>query len=207
MAIETLQRARSSGRPLAIPFDQLFEESSRSILEEVARLKNIVQEFSSFARMPQPTLRPVDLNELVEAALALYTGGALALERSLEPGLPAALADRDQLQQVLLNLLENARDAAQAGGRPPRVAVRTRALDGAQVELEIVDNGPGLTDEARAKIFTPYYTTKARGTGLGLAIVHRIVSDHGGEIHVGGVPGEGAVFTLRLPISPSPASP
>ena len=64
----------------------------------------------------------------------------------------------------------------------------------------MADDGPGLSDEVRAKLFTPYFTTKARGTGLGLAIVHRIVSDHGGEIRVGGAPGQGAVFTVALPV-------
>jgi signal transduction histidine kinase len=198
MAIETLKRVRSGPRAGALSFDELFEESSRTILEEVERLKHIVHEFSSFARMPQPQLEPLDLNGLVDGQLALYVGGEVAVERDLAPERPFALADRDQVQQVLLNLLENARDAAQAGGRPPRLIVRTRTARH-RVELEVEDNGAGLTEEVRAKIFTPYFTTKARGTGLGLAIVHRIVVDHGGEIHVGGAPGEGAVFTVSLP--------
>jgi signal transduction histidine kinase len=191
MAIETLQRARARQ---SADFDALFGESSKTIVDEVGRLKHIVAEFSSFARMPAPRLAPLDVGEVVQAALALYAG-AVPVERVLASGLPPALADRDQLVQVLLNLVENARDAVEPRGG--RITVRTRAVDG-RVELEVADDGPGLSDEARAKLFTPYFTTKARGTGLGLAIVHRIVTDHGGEIRVGdGAPG--AVFTVALP--------
>jgi signal transduction histidine kinase len=163
-------------------------------LAEVQRLKHIVGEFSQFARMPAPRLAPSDVNAVVEAALALYSG---VVERALAPELPAVQADRDQLTQVLLNLLENAREAVAGGGR---VTLTTRVA-GSRVEIEVADTGIGLSEEARAKIFTPYFTTKANGTGLGLAIVQRIVTDHGGEIRVGGAPGQGAVFTVSLPIA------
>jgi two-component system, NtrC family, nitrogen regulation sensor histidine kinase NtrY len=192
MAIETLQRAHKKS---ASQFDALFGESAQTILDEVGRLKRIVHEFSSFARMPAPTLAPVDVSEIVDAALALYKGGETALELTLPRDLPPALADKEQLTQVVINLVENARDAVAGGGR---IRVTTRAADG-RIELEVTDDGPGLSDEARAKLFTPYFTTKPRGTGLGLAIVHRIVSDHGGDIRVGGAPGSGAVFTITLP--------
>jgi len=191
MAIETLQRAHKKS---AAQFDALFGESAQTILDEVGRLKRIVHEFSSFARMPAPVLAPVDVSELVDGALALYKGGELALALELPRDLPRALADKEQLTQVVINLVENARDAVAGKGT---IRVVTRAADG-RVELEVADSGPGLSDEARAKLFTPYFTTKPRGTGLGLAIVHRIVSDHGGEIRVGGAPGAGAVFTVTL---------
>src|SRR5262249_35371270 len=157
----------------------------------------IVTEFVTFARLPQPTLQPVDLSQLVDTALALYKGGPTPLELVLAANLPPALADRDQLTQVLINLVENARDAvgATGDGTGSRVWVTTRGRDGV-VELEVADDGPGLSEEARAKLFTPYFTTKTKGTGLGLAIVRRIVSDHGGEIRVAGPPG--ARFTVIL---------
>jgi nitrogen fixation/metabolism regulation signal transduction histidine kinase len=194
MAIETLQRAQKKGDPRL--FDELFAESSRTILDEVARLKHIVAEFSSFARLPAPRLGPCDVGEVVEATLALYAGET-PVERELAPSLPPARADRDQLVQVLLNLVENARDAV-GGAAGGRIVVRTRAA-GERVEVEVADTGSGLSDEARAKLFTPYFTTKAKGTGLGLAIVHRIVSDHGGEIRVANGSERGAVFTVALP--------
>jgi signal transduction histidine kinase len=188
MAVETLQRAQQKGNQKI--FDELFAESSKTILDEVTRLKNIVSEFSAFARMPTPKLQPLDLKEVVEATLPLYSG---AVTRELVSA-PVS-ADRDQIVQVLLNLLENARDAAGPDGK---VTVRTRRENG-RAELEVHDTGPGLSDEARAKLFTPYFTTKTKGTGLGLAIVHRIVSDHGGEIRVAN--SAGAVFTVSLPAS------
>jgi signal transduction histidine kinase len=193
MAIETLDRAHKKG---SAAFDALFAESARTILDEVARLKNIVAEFSSFARLPPPRLAPLALGEVVESALALYASAGLELERDLAAELPPALADRDQMTQVLLNLLENARDAVASSGGRIRVATRAQ---GKMIELEVADTGPGLTDEARARLFTPYFTTKAKGTGLGLAIVHRIVTDHGGEIRVSGALGQGAVFTVAVP--------
>ncbi len=192
MAMETMQRVRR-GKPEL--FDEIFDESSRTILEEVARLKHIVAEFSGFARMPEPKLAPVAVHELVEGALALYAGGEVSIARDLAPA--TVRGDRDQLQQVLLNLLENARDAVAQAGRGD-IAVRTRRA-GDRVEIEVADSGPGISEEARARLFTPYFTTKKQGTGLGLAIVHRIVTDHGGEIRVGANEGGGAVFVVALP--------
>jgi nitrogen fixation/metabolism regulation signal transduction histidine kinase len=197
MAIETLKRAKARGPET---FDPLFAESAATILDEVGRLKNIVSEFSRFARMPAPTLGPVPLQPLVQSATALYAG-SVPITLSIEPDLPPARADRDQLTQVLVNLLENARDAvAQAAGGGIRVALQR--APGGGLALEVADDGPGLSEEARARLFTPYFTTKPNGTGLGLAIVQRIVSDHGGEIRVGVPPGgRGAAFTITLPIS------
>jgi signal transduction histidine kinase len=193
MAIETLERARSRGHP---QFDELFAESARTIVDEVERLRQYAAEFSRFARLPAPNLAPCDLAPAIEAALRLYGDGPVRLARALPPDLPPALADRDQITQVLLNLVENARDAvAERPAGEVRVSLREK---GGRIELEVADNGPGLDEETRRRLFTPYFTTKAKGTGLGLAIVHRIVTDHGGEIRVGGAPGEGAVFVVSL---------
>lgn len=206
MAMDTLRKTWRKKHP---SFDEILEESTQTVLEEADRLKRIVSEFSDFARMPKPDFQRVDLNELVSSALALYQG-AVPIERALAAGLPAIDADRGQLSQVLLNLVENARDAlaaaaADAGGAAsaPRIVVSTRPGDGAdRVALVVEDNGPGVPSERKDKVFAPYFTTKqARGgTGLGLAIVHRIVSDHGGRISVGDAPGGGARFTIELPL-------
>ncbi|MBP6632500.1 MAG: HAMP domain-containing protein [Kofleriaceae bacterium] len=206
MAMDTLRKTWRKKHP---SFDEILEESTQTVLEEADRLKRIVSEFSDFARMPKPDFQRVDLGELVSSALALYQG-AVPIERALAAGLPAIDADRGQLSQVLLNLVENARDAlaaaaADAGGAAsaPRIVVSTRPGDGAdRVALVVEDNGPGVPSERKDKVFAPYFTTKqARGgTGLGLAIVHRIVSDHGGRISVGDAPGGGARFTIELPL-------
>jgi len=201
MSVETLRKSRAARHP---SFDEIFEESTQTVLEEAARLKRIVSEFAEFARLPKPDKRPLDLNEIVNGALALYEG-AVAVERDLATNLPAVEADRDQLNQVLLNLLENARDALPKGnGADARIRVETRTVrPGRSLALVVEDSGPGIASEARERIFTPYYTTKHQsgGTGLGLAIVHRIVTDHGGRIAVTDSALGGARFVVELPIA------
>ena len=134
------------------------------------------------------------------SSLALYQGSA-AVSHQLAPGLPELEADRSQLAQVLLNLVENARDAVAAKGDDGRVVVSTRAAAD-RVELIVEDNGAGVADDVKDKIFAPYFTTKhgRGGTGLGLAIVHRIVSDHGGRITVSSAASGGARFVVELPL-------
>jgi signal transduction histidine kinase len=119
------------------------------------------------------------------------------IETDLAAGLPPVPADRDLLARALGNLVANALEAMPDGGT---LAVKTRAV-GEGVALEVSDTGPGLTEEQRTRLFTPYYTTKKGGTGLGLAIVQGIVSDHGGRIQVESAPGAGTTFTLVLPVS------
>jgi len=200
LSIETLRRALDQdGAQDAARFQSLFRESSDTILDELRSLRAIVEEFSQFARMPPPRLAPTDLGELVERVLALYRARAatVKIETSLAPGLPTVPADRDLLARALGNLVANALEAMPDGGT---LAVKTRAAEEG-VALEVSDTGPGLTEEQRTRLFTPYYTTKKGGTGLGLAIVQGIVSDHGGRIQVQSTPGAGTTFTLVLPIS------
>jgi len=197
-SIETLRKVYLKKHP---DFDEIFNESTSTILEEVTRLKNIVSEFSQFARLPKPRLAPCDLAELMPHVLSLYADGAVALESLLPPGLPPVLADREQLTQVLVNLVKNAREAL--SGRPePRVRIEASSADGF-LQILVVDNGPGFGEDVAGQIFTPYFTTKgqAGGTGLGLAIVQRIVAEHGGHVEARSAPGEGATFVVHLPLA------
>ncbi|MCA9678336.1 MAG: HAMP domain-containing protein [Kofleriaceae bacterium] len=218
MAMDTLRKTWRKQHP---QFAEVLEESTATVLEEADRLKRIVAEFSEFARMPKPTFGPCDVGEIVGAALSLYQGAA-PVEAKLEDGLPAIEADRGQVNQVLLNLLENARDAiaqrrggegsggggGEGGGGGGdggggRIVVSTRRGDaGDRIELVVEDNGPGVPPEAKDRLFAPYFTTKhgKGGTGLGLAIVHRIVGDHGGRVVVQDVPTGGARFVVEFPI-------
>jgi signal transduction histidine kinase len=123
--------------------------------------------------------------------------GRVTLVSEVEPGLPAVDADRDQLLQVLLNLVANALDAAPAGGR---VTVAARR-DGDGIALCVTDDGPGIAAADLPRVFEPYFTTKAGGTGLGLAIAQRIAEEHAGQLEVASAPGAGATFTLRLPLA------
>jgi two-component system nitrogen regulation sensor histidine kinase NtrY len=178
-------------------FAKLFREASATILEELAALRRIVDEFSEFARMPQPRLAPTDLNAVVGQAMAVQRAraGKLKVEVTLADGAFAVTADRDLLARAIGNLLANALDAMPEGGA---LRVRTRALEGMAL-IEVEDTGPGMSEEQRARLFTPYYTTKPGGTGLGLAIVQGIVADHGGRIEVRSAPGKGTTFTIAIP--------
>ncbi len=196
MAMDNLRKTWRKQHP---SFPEILEESTATVLEEADRLRRIVSEFSDFARMPKPELAPLDLGEVVSSALALYQGSAVEYKPT---PVPAIEADRGQMNQVLLNLIENARDAI-AGKDGGTIVVTTRKGDaGDRVELVVEDNGPGVPAELRDRVFTPYFTTKQGrgGTGLGLAIVHRIISDHGGRVVVANVPTGGARFTVELPI-------
>ena len=196
-SIETLQRCYDKKHP---ELDEIFAESTGTILEEVERLKNIVGEFSRFARLPKPQPQELDLAELLPSITGLYGDDLAPIQLTMAEGLPSVMADRDQLTQVLVNLLQNARDAL-AGHPDPRITLEARAEENWLV-LEVADNGPGFDEELAARIFTPYFTTKDKkgGTGLGLAITHRVITDHGGQIEARSIPGEGAVFTVRLPL-------
>ena len=197
MAMDTLRKTWKKQHP---SFAEILEESTTTVLEEADRLKHIVAEFSDFARMPKPEFGRIDLNDIVRSAMTLYQGAA-PVEVKLTD-LPELDADKGQLNQVVLNLIENARDAIskREGGR---IAVSTRLGEaGDRVFLIVEDNGPGVPSEIKDKVFAPYFTTKHAkgGTGLGLAIVHRIVSDHGGRITVTDAKGGGARFTIELPL-------
>lgn len=198
MAMDTLRKSWKKQHP---SFAEILDESTATVMEEADRLKHIVSEFSSFARMPKPEFQRVDLNELVRSALTLYQGAA-PIDIKLFAALPQIDADKNQLNQVVLNLVENARDAI--GQRSDgHIVVSTRLGEASdRVMLIVEDNGPGIPGDLKDKVFAPYFTTKHAkgGTGLGLAIVHRIVSDHGGRITVADTPGGGARFAIELPL-------
>jgi nitrogen fixation/metabolism regulation signal transduction histidine kinase len=205
MSIEMLKKVWDRKHP---DFEKIFEESTATILEEVGRMKRIVTEFSDFARMPPPRLAPTDLAELVTQVATLLRETAPGVEVRIAAVSDLVVAvDSDQIRQAVMNLVKNALEAVQldragaGGGREPgRVEVRAER-DGARgVRIVVTDNGPGMTQETRQKLFTPYYTTKASGTGLGLAIVHRIVEEHEGSIQVDSELGVGTRFVVRLPL-------
>ncbi len=198
MSMETLRKTYAKKHP---SFDEIFEESTATVLEEAARLKRIVAEFSEFARMPKPSKSELSLNELVRSQVALYQG-SVDIEKHLDEGLPTIEADKDTVSQLLLNLIENARDAI-GESEGARIVITTARLPKSDsVILYVDDNGPGISAAIKEKLFTPYFTTKHAhgGTGLGLAIAHRIVSDHRGKIMVSDSPIGGARFSVELPI-------
>jgi len=197
LAAQRLRR-RYAGK---IPDDgQVFEECTRIISDQVDHIRDLVNEFSRFARLPQLHLAPADLNELIQGTLKLYQGGRpnVRLSFSPDPSLPPLLMDREQMQRVFLNLLDNALASLTDGGEI-RLAARL-APESQRVEVEVADTGPGIPDRDKARIFEPYYSTKRGGTGLGLAIVHSIIADHGGHIRVEDNQPHGARFIIDLPL-------
>jgi len=200
--VENLQRAKDQNFD---QFEEVFRESTGILLAEIENLKNIVGRFSDFAKMPQPELGPVNMNEVVRGVVKLFESQfsavgrpPITMELHLEENLPTIQADAPLLRRAIENLVLNAMDAMPAGGV---LMLRTTREDGG-VNLEISDTGSGLTPEECERLFTPYYTTKQHGTGLGLAIVQSVVSDHGGRISVESETGVGTSFHIHLPAKP-----
>jgi signal transduction histidine kinase len=198
ITIENLQRARAASPE---QFDEVFRESTSTLLAELGHLKTIIGRFSDFAKMPAPQLEPVDINQLAREVLQLFEAQLQAPGRppvkatlQLAADAGAAPADPDQLRRALHNLVLNALDAMPHGGE---LVVRTSRHDN-KVAIDISDDGEGLTPEECARLFTPYYTTKQHGTGLGLAIVQSVVSDHKGTITVHSERGKGTTFRIEL---------
>jgi protein-histidine pros-kinase len=166
------------------------------------RVGRITQALTSFARRGPAVKRPTDLNAVVEETLLLFETHAMkagiAVQRHLAPGLPLVEGDANELQQVLLNLLNNARDALGNHGEI-RVETGPASEPPSWVRMRVSDTGPGIPPEIREQIFLPFFTTKAGGTGLGLAISYRIVRDHQGLLEVRSEPGAGTIFAIVLP--------
>jgi two-component system NtrC family sensor kinase len=171
------------------------------IASEAVRCRGIIRSLLQFSRREKPRLARVDLSQIVDQVVRLrqYELGTRNVEvvRRFDPTGPVLSADPQKLQQVVLNLLNNAREALDEVTRPGRIEIRTRA-ESEMVVLEVLDNGSGIRDVER--LFEPFYTTKevGRGTGLGLAVCYGIVTEHGGEIHGENLE-EGACFRVTLP--------
>jgi two-component system, NtrC family, sensor kinase len=182
------------------------------IREEAERASNIVKNLLSFARKQEHQRRPTALRPLLDATFILLRNQLMAhrVEASIEveDELPMPDIDPNQIQQVFVNLINNAAQAIASTGRPGRVVVRARRwLDG--VAIDVVDDGPGMTETLAAQVFEPFFTTKpeGEGTGLGLSISQGIVREHGGRIMLSTEEGRGSTFTVQLPLATRPPAP
>jgi len=199
LTVENLVRAKSQNPEM---FEEIFRESSETLLAEIANLKGIIGRFSEFSKMPQPQLQKVDINEVVESVARLFQAQfhaqgreSIHCEMELDRDAGVIAADPELLHRAFSNLVLNAMDAMPHGGT---LTLRTRREHGGAA-IEVSDTGCGLKPEECERIFTPYYTSKQHGTGLGLAIVQSVVSDHGGRITVQSEPGKGTTFLIELP--------
>jgi two-component system, NtrC family, nitrogen regulation sensor histidine kinase NtrY len=197
ITVENLLRSRGTEH-----FDEVFRESTSTLMAELTNLKTIIGRFSDFSKMPQPQLQPVQVNDIIRHIIALHEPQfnvdgrpPIVPSVSLDASLPEIDADPDLLHRVISNLVLNAMDAMPDGGT---LGLRT-ADTGERIQIDVSDTGTGLTPEETARLFTPYYTTKQHGTGLGLAIVQSVISDHRGSITVESAPGKGATFHIELP--------
>ena len=181
--------------------DKIFSECTDTIIKQVDDLKNLVNEFSNFARMPASNPTFNDLNEVVSEALVLFQEGHPDIEFHFAPDqhLPSFNLDREQIRRVVINLLDNAVAAVEDDGVIELATTYNAELQ--MAAMTISDNGKGIPPEDKPRLFEPYFSTKKTGTGLGLAIVSTIISDHNGYIRVRDNQPRGTRFTVELPIT------
>lgn len=193
------QRLRKKYHENKDDFDQIFDESMDIISQEVEGMKELLNEFLRFSRMPTPNPLPTNLNQVIEDVSKIYAGHEKlkSLNKNLSPEVTILSLDSEQIRRVFINLFENAIDAIDTEGT---ITISTRLKkDASTVQIEFSDTGQGISPKDRDKLFLPHFTTKKRGTGLGLAIVTRIVADHDGEIQVKDNPPQGTTFIIELP--------
>ena len=193
----------------------MLTKSTATIVNQVSAMKRMVDDFRDYAKTPPAVLTPLNLNELVEEILHLYTAGDERdiIHAVLAPNLPQVMGDETQLRQVIHNLLQNAQDAVAdrpADAKKARIDVLTETVhyqdsDGESrtaVRLSVTDNGPGFSSKILSRAFEPYVTSKAKGTGLGLAMVKKIIDEHGGRIDIknqsSGTGAKVAILLLKL---------
>jgi len=193
------QRIRKAYVKSAPDFERIVTECSDAIVTEVDALKDLVDEFAQFARLPAAHLVQGSLHDVVDGALSLYDGlfSEVRIERRLASDLPPLRLDQNQMKRVLINLVDNAIEATERKGL---VVVATEFDRGiGRARLSVADDGPGIAAEDRDRLFVPSFSTKKRGSGLGLAIVSRIVQEHHGAIRVEDNAPHGARFVVELP--------
>ncbi|HSF31943.1 MAG TPA: ATP-binding protein, partial [Candidatus Tectomicrobia bacterium] len=195
------QRLRRKHREHSGDFDEVFDECTNTIITQVEGLKGLLDEFSTFARMPESNPTPTDLHQLLEGVLHLYRGAHRDIELTLSCDAAVAKVnlDGEQMKRALINLVENAIEAMDGKGRVD-IATSFEARH-QRVCIEVRDTGAGIPPQLRDKLFLPYFTTKKGGSGLGLAIVNRIVADHSGRISVRDNTPRGSIFAIELPVA------
>jgi len=180
--------------------EPVFDECTQTITDHVDLIRNLVDEFSSFARFPTANPIPCDLPPIIEETLALYKEGhqRISFEFNITDEIPSLKLDRQQIKQAMINLVDNAIASIRNEGRIAITLTHDPILK--IVRIEIADDGVGISDEGKTRLFEPYFSTKKAGMGLGLTIVSTIVSDHNGMIRVQDNKPKGAKFVIELPV-------
>jgi PAS domain S-box-containing protein len=220
LSVQHLKRAFHDAHPR---FGELLDESADLIIEEIDTLQRIAAEFSTFARMPRREIRSVPASPLILETLRLYEDALRESRLAIDvpADLPSLLVDREEIRRLLINLLDNAVQAT-GGGGTIRVSARVASgsprndegwklweatseetIPGRVLAIRVLDDGPGVPEEARGKLFEPNFSTKTDGTGLGLAICRAIAADYGGVLAIGSTPGKGTLAVVALPLPPA----
>jgi two-component system, NtrC family, nitrogen regulation sensor histidine kinase NtrY len=191
-----IQHLRMTYRDRVEDFDQVLQDVTRTIIEQIDTLSRIASEFSHFARMPKGKLEPCDVREVLTETRHLFDRQeSVEFEMDLADVLSPVLADREELRRAFINIVRNALQAMDNKG-----GIRmTAAMAGEEVHVTIADTGPGIPEDVKAKLFQPNFSTKTEGMGLGLAIVKKTVDDLGGSIEISSVPGSGTTVSILLP--------
>ena len=187
---------------------EVLDRATHTIVAQVEAMRDMVNAFSEYARVPEISISRFELNQLVREVAYLYRveGSRPILELNLDDELHEVYADDVRMRQLLHNLIRNSIEATE-GMADARVEIATGTVEisGRQfAEIRVADNGPGIDPEAMEHLFDPYVTTKSKGTGLGLAIVKKLVEEHGGSVSAENPRAGGACVTVRLPIGESP---
>jgi two-component system nitrogen regulation sensor histidine kinase NtrY len=180
-------------------FNQIFEHSTKTIIREVEGLKRLVDEFSKFSKMPEIKKTPTNMPGIIDEVVNLYKGyKGVEINVLLPKENPLVELDGEQFKRVMINIFDNAIHAISNKGI---IDVRLHFdLSSNIAYLDIADDGPGLREEDKEKLFFPYFSTKKDGTGLGLAIANRIIAEHKGYIKVRDKEPKGTIFTIEIPI-------
>ncbi|MFC1858047.1 PAS domain-containing sensor histidine kinase [Thermodesulfobacteriota bacterium] len=180
--------------------ESVFEDCTRTIIDHVDLIRNLVNEFSAFARFPTANPKPCDLPSIVEETLALYREGHqnIAFDITISNEIPILTLDRRQIKQALINLVDNAIGAIIENGSISITLTHNALLK--LVRLKVADSGPGISNKDKARLFEPYFSTKKTGMGLGLTIVSTIIADHNGKIRVQDNQPRGAKFIIDFPV-------
>lgn len=180
-------------------FAEVFKKSTKTIIREVEGLKKLVDEFSRFGKMPEVNKVPSDISAIIENVVNLYKAYKnFKINVSIPEDMPLIELDPEQFKRVLINLFDNAFHATRDGGVIEITADYDIGMN--RVFINVADDGPGINDEDKEKLFLPYFSTKKEGTGLGLAIAARVIAEHMGYLRVRDNIPKGAVFTVELPI-------
>jgi two-component system nitrogen regulation sensor histidine kinase NtrY len=188
------------GEKLGSADEKVFQECTEMIIKQVEEIKRLVNEFSNFARMPASNPVPADICEIIKESLTLYKEAHKDVKFIFKDSkeIPDFNLDREQMKRVMINLLDNAIEAIDGEGEIIIDLDYDKVLQ--MVRIQVADNGKGISQENKARLFEPYFSTKKQGTGLGLAIVNTIITDHNGFIRVQDNKPRGVKFIIELPV-------